>query len=207
MSAVVVLDFDGTLYKKNSFPLWVMYCLRRALRELRLPLLLRLISYLFLRKFFFLYGHNEFKEKINNIKYPQCWAKDFCSDLVVDYNEIVLSELKMLSCSCIMISTAAPECYARCIIPVDGFLLNYIICSENKDGVFMDNSGQKKMERTIAYIDEIGLSQSPLIFFTDNFIDSPLARISSRVFLCEPNDKDINRYRSEGIEFTVLRGG
>ncbi|WP_417277125.1 HAD family hydrolase [Castellaniella sp.] len=201
---IAVLDFDGTVYKGNSFPVWIKYCLRRSLRERRMIVLLEILFLIFMRKIIFIYDHVSFKKKINEICYPECWAKDFCSGLVCDYNSEVMRKVKELPCSHVIISTAAPECYAAHIVFEGDVPLSHIVSSGTTDGMFIDNFGFSKMERTVRYIKNAGLSGLSIAVFTDHHSDFPLAKLSDALFLCNPDKEDIDFYRSEGVEFTIL---
>ncbi|MGB7399884.1 HAD family hydrolase [Castellaniella sp.] len=201
---IAVLDFDGTVCRKNSFPVWIKYCLKRAVREGRWRLLLRLSFLIFMRKILFIYDHKAFKKKVNEINYPGQWATRFCSDLVPDYDANVLAKLRELPCSHIVISTAAPECYAACIAFSGDLPLSHIICSRVIEGVFVDNSGLSKMVQTFRYMKQAGLSGLPLAVFTDHYSDSPLAGLADELFLCNPRKIDVEHYLSEGMRFTIL---
>lgn len=202
---VVILDFDETLYKKNSFPGWIRYCLRRSLREYRVSLFITILFYVFMRKVMSVYDHVFFKKKINQILYPDSWAVDFCRTLVSDYDAVVVNEVKKLKSSCVIISTAAPACYADHIIVGDLFVVGQIVSSGPCDGGFSDNCGIEKKRRTLNCLRDLGRGEEELVLFTDHMSDAPLGQISKHVFLCNPRNEDLLHYSSQGIGFSVLR--
>lgn len=202
---VVVLDFDGTLYKNNSFPCWIRYCLRRSLVEWEFAIFMRIFFSLLLRKLIGIYTHSKFKEKINSIDYPKGWSDDFCESLVFDYNEGVVSRIKSISDYYLILSTAAPFCYAQKIRSDPSIKIDHIISSNSKDGLFFDNQGLMKRDITMEFIRDSGFSGISVLFLTDHHSDVYFAKESNEVVLCNPNDKALCTFLSEGVDFSVLR--
>lgn len=200
---VVVVDFDGTLFEGNSFPLWIYFCLKRSLRDLNFLILLRLLALLFGRKIFN-FSHYKFKRGIDRIAYPDCWALDFKKELSPKFSETVIKMVKGLQPCSLIISTAAPSCYAREFLQLPNLRFDYLISSTTVDGVFLDNCGERKRDNTLSLLKEFKLT-GRLLFFTDHQDDIPLAQVVDEVYLCDPSDEAFKKFHLAGVKFSLVR--
>lgn len=203
-SLVLVVDFDGTIYKGNSFPGWIIFCLRRSLVELRFRLLFRMALLLFLRKICRVISHEEFKHGINKISYPESWAYDFCCSLENGFDERVLRHISDFPLHPLVISTAAPWCYAKALVRCSRLKVISVISSAEVEGVFVNNYGPKKLEMTVDFLSRAGFSGMEIILFTDHHSDIHLARKSSITYLCNSDSKTLCLYKSNGVLVRVV---
>lgn len=205
-----LVDFDGTLVRVNSFPLWIKFCLRKSFLEFRYFLLAKIFFLLFLRKFFNLISHEVFKAKLDSFCYPPGWVHDFVSCLYEKNRvDLVLDRINQLGSDCdmVLITTAAPSCYAK---EISGFFyfnnINTKVVSSycSSDGVYFDNYRGNKLTRIREILDFDSISN--FVLFTDSPDDLHLAEISSTIFLCNPTDKSLEEFSGHNLKVEVLRG-
>lgn len=152
---VVCVDFDGTLIRTNSFPKWILFCLERSIKEMRLLLAVQLVTLLFLRKAMSSLSHVEFKKMINDLNYPEGWSEYFCKKLYKDYrSHAVFTKIKALDVDKVILTTAAPCCYAKSlaqVFTIKGARLE-VLCSHLKKQGFFDNYRENKKGLTLNHI-------------------------------------------------------
>lgn len=176
----IVSDFDGTIIKKNSFPMWIKFVLARSAKEGRLFLFFSVLWLTFLRKVFKVLSHASFKSKIDDIQYPKEYSSDFMLKLEQFIVPQVINKLKEYDTT-IIVSTAAPRCYACAISEL---LQQYSINASNvlsshqiKNGYF-DN--YKKNKTLIFDSNDWEIE----VFFTDSLDDVSMISLSRAFYYC-----------------------
>lgn len=200
---IACVDFDGTLIRGNSFPKWILFSLIHSLREGRLVFFLQLFSLLLLRKGVPLLSHVEFKKRVNNLNYSKNWADDFCKKLYKeDISLAVFTQLKKLDVDKVVVTTAAPCCYAKSLAKQFAFedVRFDILCSHLQEQDFYDNYREKKKAFTLNHIGD-----NEFILFTDHRDDITIARCAKEVFLCNPSPHNRDVYAEEGVQYNLIQ--
>jgi phosphoserine phosphatase len=202
---VWLFDLDGTLLEVNSFPLWVSQLLTGGLphltRPARLGLSLRCAAAIAERKVLRL-SHVRFKRRLQRL-WKSAAADD--SAAAAPLIERLLSHVRPSFKGLLadvaagrvdaLLTTAAAAEYALPLARQLGF--RHIIATpagglEHE----LDNVGEAKRDRTLAYLAARGWEHRTRIFFTDHCDDLPLIRECHAVVWLG-NDHDYGRVRGE----------
>ncbi len=200
---IACVDFDGTLIRSNSFPKWVLFSLKGSLKEGRLILFLQIFILLSLRKVIPLLSHVEFKKRINSLNYPKGWADAFCEKLYQENISLaVLTQIKKLGVEKVIVTTAAPCCYAKSLPVRFAFeKVNFdVLCSHLQDQCFYDNYRENKKELTLAHI-----GNNEFVLFTDHRDDIAIAKCAKDVFLCNPTHHNREIFDAENIQYDLIQ--
>ncbi|WAB92591.1 hypothetical protein OSS47_01005 [Pseudomonas citronellolis] len=195
---IVVTDLDGTLIECNSFPQWIIYCIYKSIHEKKHSILFKVSILLIRRKILRTISHRDFKISINKINYPTNWAAEFVKTLPL--SDRVIRKIIEHSPAYIIISTAAPECYAKHIINIPDLKVDKVICSGETLEGFIDNFKNHKKTQTINYIATLK-EDYKLIFFTDHYDDIPLSAVADINYLCLASEKTKATFKESGIKF------
>ncbi len=186
---VLVFDLDGTLLRRNSFPLWVLALLRGSpgspLRD-RMSLSWRVQCLLARRKLRRL-NHDGFLHALQ-----ACWADAISeSDALAGQLQTrlasqvrpnltsVLRSVANVQVDSVLATAAAAE-YAEPLGRMLGF--HHVLATPAWSGVGMPcNRGPCKRDRVLALLTTCGWATRPRIFFTDHMDDLPLMRVSAAV--------------------------
>lgn len=198
MEKIIVVDFDKTLVRVNSFPRWVMFLLRSSVRDNRFYFFIYIFLLLGARKVGII-SHLYFKKKLMALGYPKYWDINFSKtlgeyldqDLVVFINGI--SDGKK-----VIISSAAPVNYLNYF---DLDVLNNchaIQGSKIVEGVLLENIGIRKYEQLSSLFDCFEV----LYCFTDHYLDFPLLNKSRIKYLVNP---DVNTVRKVNFDMEEIR--
>jgi phosphoserine phosphatase len=175
---VLVFDLDGTILCCNSFPLWTLFLMTGRLRGVgarrRLLLSLRVLGLLVRRKIGRL-SHDEFQRCLQ--------AASVDLGLTSRFEAVLLRRVRgnMRSCLDLMVerrldtvlATAAAADYAEAFGRRLGF--RHVLATPSGRSVGEPpNSGVMKRQRVVAFLDDIGWCDRPLILFTDHIDDLPL---------------------------------
>ena len=130
---VLIVDFDGTYIRGNSFRMWVYHILKKTL-ILRFDIFLKVFFATFRRKVMKSLSHVEYKELIDSLAYPTCIIDDFFCLISEDVSSSVYKEIEKAKesgfFSTIILSTAAPSCYIEHFFNKDYFpLFSSVMCS------------------------------------------------------------------------------
>lgn len=198
MDKIAVVDFDKTLIKINSFPLWIIFVLLYSaiLFDFKWEYLKLLISRKLLRNI----SHNQFKKELLCIELSEDYALIFSKILNLFKNKKTISLIKDLANNrtTIIITSAAPETYLYA--SVRGFLesieTNYIIGAHVFDNVYSSNY---KEEKYINLLKKNILNCVDIIDYciTDSIDDKDLAMRSKKLYLVSPNKKSLREYSKE----------
>lgn len=202
MNQIICIDFDGTLIRGNSFPLWIKFVLKKSIRSGRFILFFYLGFILFLRKILGYLDHVSFKAKVDSINYPSSWAEEFCGDLFKQQlASEVMDKIHSLKASNFIVTTAAPACYAEAI--PRWFLFDQvsptILSSHFRGDYYYDNYRKNKAALTLGIVD------SNYILFTDHIDDFSLAEQADQVFLCNPSNSCLKSYQNSSVQFVLLK--
>lgn len=195
---IVVTDLDGTLIEFNTFPRWIIYCIYKSIHEKKYSILFRVSILLIRRKILRAISHRDFKISINKINYPINWATDFIKTLPL--SDRVIRKITEHAPAYVIISTAAPECYAKHLSDIPDLKVDKVICSSNTPEGFVDNFKNHKKTQTINYIATLK-EDYKLIFFTDHHDDIPLSAVADINYLCLPSEKTKAIFKEFGIKF------
>ncbi|MDH5979485.1 haloacid dehalogenase-like hydrolase [Vibrio splendidus] len=199
MQKIIVIDLDGTLIKKNSFPMWIFNLLKCSFFSFNLKVFLTVIFLLIKRKLNIL-SHKEFKFELMSLNYPLDFDKKFALILKEHVNEKVENCLKEMS-GTIVISTAAPKNYVRFFletldINVEYFHSSYI----DEFGLLFENLSENKV---VSFLNSFPNSDCD-IFFTDHSEDEPMINFSKKTYLVSPKNKTKEILKNNSSDIVIL---
>jgi phosphoserine phosphatase len=132
-------------------------------------------------------SHLDFKQAIDKIDYPANFPKEFSIYLQKYISYEVINKLKEYA-QPVIVSTAAPKCYAMFIgdlLRFNGVAVSLVLYSEVKNEDYFDNFKENK----VLYFKENDIDID--IFLTDHIDDMPMIKASKEIILC--NMKTENR--------------
>ena len=190
---MIVVDFDETLIKVNSFPLWVKYLMKVSIHSFNVRIFFK-VFYLSLKRKIRILSHREYKALLCLIEIPLRWQEEFALSMSMKVNIELLKRLRIKEK--IIVATAAPRVYAEklanCIF--DGKEI-VVIASEWRNDKFIDNVGLRKLQSIFELFPEEEIN----CFYTDHEDDLPTMCYSKEVFLVgdrllstDPSFKNIN---------------
>lgn len=194
----ILFDFDKTIVSVNSFPLWVKYLLYRGMRELNICMVLRIFKLLVSRKILNHITHQDFKLELMRLPISDAWNDEFALKLLKKVNHEVSAALNahVQRGDVVVVSSAAPDIYLVATIKhivIGGFDSIAIIgASLTEVGI---NENYKASKVSNLYVGRI-LHPGELIdvLYTDSWDDLPLAEISKKIFLINPDEKSLEMY-------------
>lgn len=200
---LIVCDFDKTIIKVNSFPLWIKFCLLNSIKYRNYSCLIKLMYLTGVRKIGLL-CHEDYKMKVCMLSPTNKWANEFVCSLRKHLNKKLLDRLHPhLENTDILISTAAPDVYAN-LIPLLFDKLSVqnikVHCSYINNGVLYNNYGMKKLDRLKAEFPESRV----VIFATDDVTDMPLSKISDITYLVNNDVGVINTFKESVSNLEVI---
>lgn len=201
----IVIDFDGTLIRKNSFPLWIKFVIKKSFFSIRGKTMVTLVWLLIQRKLLKRMGHIEFKEKVDALNVPSHWGLEFMQGLESSLSRVVFHYVnKDLDQSTrLIISTAAPECYAK-YIPEVFFSEQEVIClfsyGFDKKGYF--NNFQ---ENKLTSYKRVAQKGETFILFSDHSDDYELSKNAEKFYLCNPRKEHQVFFNERNVTFTLIR--
>lgn len=195
----IVFDFDKTLVRINTFPLWILFVL--VFSTLKFEFRYNLLILLIQRKISKRISHDEFKREILEIKLSDSYYKTFARIIKYFVNQKVYDLLvkEYQNHHMIIISSAAPEKYLKpCIKKIFPTFNNEIIVigASVSNGKFSNNY---KEEKYLNLLKEKYLLSGELVeeFYTDSIDDLPLALNSKKVILVSPTVTSLNKYKAQ----------
>jgi len=208
----VVVDFDGTFVKVNSFELFIKYLLFFSFLHVQFRLF-TFLSFEILKRKLRLESHGEMKMHIlwhlkNNETYNVLPA--FLTRLSSYINKNVLAiveERKQKGCV-IILSSAAPEYYLKPFVRQYANLFDFVLSTpvpnSDKDSLWSENICNTKFKRTISFLQNHNFSFS--IFLTDHYDDIPLLEIQkSKNILVNPSKYTLEKVKEKNIKFEILK--
>jgi phosphoserine phosphatase len=201
---VWLFDLDGTLLEVNSFPLWVSQLLAGELphlkRSARLYLSLRCAAALAERKLL-RQSHVRFKRRLQRLWKAAGADESAAAAPLVERLlrhvrpsfEALLADVAAGRVDALLTTAAAAE-YALPLARRLGFRDVIATPAGGRDDE-LDNVGEVKRDRTLAYLAARGWVNRPRIFFTDHGDDLPLIRVCDAVVWVGGDD-----------EYTSVRG-
>lgn len=207
MKQTVVVDLDGTLFCTNTFKHYIVYVSKMALMKLDVFLVLKLFLFVFLRKCRLITSHEQLKKKIlkNTIKYSdEVSMRKFVDKLMQFENKQVISMIERYRAKgyCTILSTAAPDCYAKIVA------YNYAFekcCSTNMNvnSEWRENVQEKKKENTLSCLSSINGVLSVMI--TDHYDDVPLLAMPKECnYVFSPTQKTKKKLEEMHIRYTII---
>jgi phosphoserine phosphatase len=195
----IICDFDGTLIKKNSFPMWVFYILKCSLRRGGVPTFLRFSSALFLRRLGMM-SVSQFKAFLMGRRYPREYDSCFVDSLKIHINPFVVERLNELD-GYLVLSSAAPIFYLEHVADNFGVKFDKVVGTHVYVGILVENYSENK----VLALQEVIDVADDVILFTDHYIDLPLMRVSDEVFLVNPRKKTVNKADREGVNYKIIK--
>lgn len=209
MKKAVVVDFDKTLVKVNSFELFYKELVRLSIRKYDLTLLLFLVFELVIRKAR-LITHAELKRRLLlflNRKNLSNFIGEFVDTLYKTVENRVLEvslEYKKKGYR-IYLSTAAPELYVIPFLSKLKFEFDEVICSPipNSSIEWKENLNENKKQNTLSLLASQG--DELAVILTDHKDDLPLLRINKeKNILVHPNESSLQAVKLENIPYELL---
>jgi len=196
---LVICDFDGTLIKAHSFPMWVFYIVKCSFRRGNLPVFLRFSSALFLRRLG-LISISRFKTFLMMQSYPREYDSCFVESLKVYINPLVFEKLNQID-GYVVLSSASPMSYLEHVADIFGVNFNQIVGSHVCDGVLVENYSENKVQA----LHEAIHFATKVVLFTDHHMDLPLMKVSDEIFLVNPSKRTIRKVDREGVNYKIIR--
>jgi phosphoserine phosphatase len=202
---MIVVDFDSTLIKVNSFPRWVLFNLTHSLLAGRFALFFKVALLLARRKIARRISHEEFKSGLLLLGLPDEWQHQFAGKLIASMRREIHADLVEYGNKGneVVLCSAAPQGYLESFAESAlGGLNNrvFAIGSRIVDGRLYNNSGADK----VLSLQDRFKGASVSVLYTNSCEDMPLAGIAEKVFLVDPSKKDLARYRRAFPEKAVL---
>ncbi|WP_254277652.1 HAD family hydrolase [Halomonas sp. 3H] len=197
---VVICDFDGTLLKKHSFPMWVFYIVRCSLRKGNLPVFFRFSTALALR-WAGVISSSQFKTLLMRKRYPVEYDTLFVESLKVHVNPLVVERLSKID-GCYVLSSASPLSYLEHVAEAFDIKFDKVLGSYVSEGVLFENYAENKV---LALHEMIDVADD-IVLFTDHHMDLPLMKLSDEVFLVNPSKKTRRKADFEGVRYMVIEG-
>lgn len=188
---VAVFDLDGTVLRVNSFPHWVLFLIAGRVPGLglrrRLLLSLR-CQWLLLRRKLLRTGHDELLCRLQHAwasaaaMKRQATLARFEAALQRRVRQNLASVLDLVGTERIdaVLATAAAADYAEGLGRRLGFR-HVLATLPNRRPGEPGNSGDRKRERVLEFLERQGWRNRPIVLFTDHTDDLPLMRDSSVV--------------------------
>jgi len=211
MKKAIVVDFDGTFVKVNSFELFAKYLVFFSISHINF----RLFAFLFLellKRKFRLESHEELKKHI------LFYLKNNCIDNVLStfliclksyVNDDVLNRLRKWKQEeyIIVLSSAAPEYYLKYFIQQYPDLFDYTLSTptpkSNQDLSWNENIREIKCKRTVTFLQINNLEFT--FFLTDHYDDIPLLKVhKSKNILISPSNYTIEKLTKNNVKFEIL---
>jgi phosphoserine phosphatase len=195
---MIVVDFDRTLIKVNSFPRWVFFILAQSLLSGRFPLFWRIAVLLAQRKILGRISHEDFKKRCMLSGFPDDWNRRFAGKCAAFLREELYSDIVdfIRTGDTVVLCSAAPQCYLE---PFAGIVFKefkdrvFIIGSKIVNGGLVNNFGMEKVNNLKAMFTAPAVS----MVFTNSYDDMPLAAIAEKTVLVGPGKKERERYLKE----------
>ncbi len=208
----IVIDFDGTFIKINSFELFVKYILLYSVTHFNLRIFIFLFIEVLKRKLR-LESHKEMKKNILYFldkKIDKKILSIFIIKLKNSVNNKVLEILKKKKEEgfIIILSSAAPEFYLNLFIQHFTHLFDFSLSTPTpksyRDLSWFENIGITKCEHTIKLLQKNNLNFS--IFMTDHYDDIPLLEIEKfKNIIVNPSEHTINKLQERNINYYILK--
>ncbi|MBB3330949.1 phosphoserine phosphatase [Halomonas campaniensis] len=196
----VICDFDGTLLKKHSFPMWVFYIVRCSFKKGDIPVFFRFSSALALR-WAGVISSSQFKTFLMRKSYPVEYDTLFVESLKVHVNPLVVERISEID-GYHVLSSASPLSYLEHVAEAFNVKFDKVLGSYVCGGVLFENYAENKvlaLHEVIDFADDV-------VLFTDHHMDLPLMKISDEVFLVNPSKKTLRKADFEGVRYRVIEG-
>jgi phosphoserine phosphatase len=214
---VLVFDLDGTLLTVNSFPIWVLFLGFGGVRGLsirvRLTVTRMVVRLLVLRKLGRM-DHETFLRHMQALWHfatagDEGAAAQRLGTLLLRYRRRNMAPvLKLVTDGTLdgVMATAAAEEYAQGLGRRLG-LPNVVATPGGRGSDEPSNTGERKRQRLLAWLEERGWSGRPLIFFNDHMADVPLMR-DSRIVCWFGSRRTLERAKraTPNVRFVACRG-
>lgn len=205
----VIVDFDGTLVKVNSFEKFFKQLFKYWIMNLKIGLSLYLLFLILIRKMRFI-EHSDLKRK--TLQYVQnkdlcIFIERFAQNLTSDINTNVVDIIQNYRNKgyAIHLCTAAPKLYIEKFVNFFSFKFDDIVCTDSprKEMDWKENLGEHKRETTNRLLQK--RSEKLEVLLTDSHDDIPLLKIQkSRNIIVRPSTKTIRILKKENIPFEMI---
>jgi|WetSurMetagenome_2_1015567.scaffolds.fasta_scaffold83277_2 phosphoserine phosphatase len=195
---MIVVDFDNTLIKVNSFPRWVFFTMTRSLLAGRFALFMRMAVLLARRKISRHISHKEFKSSLLLLGLPDKWQRQFARKLLFFMRGEIHSDIAgyIKKGNDVVLCSAAPQGYLEYFAGAAFEELKgqkgrvFAIGSGIVAGRLYDNSGADKVDSI-----KNRFNGAPVnVLYTNSCDDMPLAEMAEKVYLVGPSEKDLACY-------------
>ena len=197
-----VVDLDGTLVRRNTFPHWVAHLILSAAFSGRPRRCVSLLGLLVRRKLG-LIGHGHFKEEIARASSTDRERTRFAARMARYACPEVGAVLRRRD-GPILIATAAVGDYVPELVRLLGISPIALVTAGWDDQGFNDNRGTDKARRVRESIDGLPLQANSVVVFTDHVDDLPLVRECDAVFACNAEAETVRAFRRVCPDLTVL---
>jgi hypoxanthine phosphoribosyltransferase/phosphoserine phosphatase len=203
MTSIRVVDFDGTLVSKNTFPRWVLHLLFSSVTTFRLRRALYLTFLLILRKAARI-GHTDFKQRVASLGATEDEVRRFADRAARWANRPVVEELRGAA-GPLVVATAAIDKYVAPTLARLGLEPDVILASRFvDDGGYLDNSREIKADAVASTLSRLGLDDSRVVVFTDHVDDLALAALADEVVLCVSDQATVRQFGRLGPDLRLI---
>lgn len=209
MKKAVIVDFDQTFVKVNSFEMFYKEQVFYSLRNLRLIRFLFFLLNIVLRKARFI-SHSELKKRVlaylytkDNSEFMSSFIKKLDSCIALDV--LALCEDFKSKGFSVYLCTAAPSIYILPFLKSIPFRFDDVVCTPNytRGANWIENLSVHKKES----VENLLLQKNEYlsVLITDHKDDLPLLKVQkSRNILVRPSKKTLNELEMENVKFELL---
>ncbi|WKW45650.1 hypothetical protein P3875_07610 [Myroides sp. JBRI-B21084] len=190
---IIVVDLDGTLYKGNTFHVFVIYIFKQAIYNFNLFWFVYLVFWTKLR-FFKLISHKKWKyQLLKSCNNKEINTKYFVTCLDKNIEQYILNETNNYKIS--ILATAAPSLYAIEIAKKYNF--SYCVATEFTESYqnFKENIQEQKfinVQKLLQTLNNEGID----LMITDHLDDALLIKHAKKSWLINANEK-LKKYINE----------
>lgn len=209
MKKAVIVDFDLTLVKVNSFEMFYKEQVLYSLREMRLIRFLFFLVNIVLRKVKII-SHSELKKRVlgylyteDNSQFMSSFIKKLDSCIALDV--LALCEDFKSKGFSVYLCTAAPSIYILPFLKSIPFKFDDVVCTPNytRGANWTENLNVHKKESVESLLLQKNEYLSVLI--TDHRDDLPLLKLQkNRNILVRPSKKTLNALEKENVKFELI---
>lgn len=209
MQKAVIVDFDGTLVKINSFEKFFKQLFKYWIMNLKIGYSLYLLFLILIRKMK-LIEHAELKKR--TLQYVQnkdikIFIEQFSKKLISDVNANVVEIIQNYRNEgyAIHLCTAAPKLYIEKFTSYFSFKFDEIVCTDSptEEMDWKENLGEHKLYSTNILLHK--RSEKLMVLLTDSYDDIPLLKIHKlKNIIVNPSEKTIKLLKKENIPFELI---
>lgn len=200
----VVVDLDETLFKGNTFHIWLKFLLKEISHK-EFHIKIKLLFFIFLRLVRVI-SHYELKKQtliISNSQKNKIDLDKYLYLIDLKINKIILKKINnKLSNHVWILATAAPAIYSESIAQKYNF--DYCLSTSMEiNDEWVENIREIKLKNVKQLIRELKINTIDELY-TDHHDDIPLMKESKKIVLVNPTENSIKKIQKNEIIYSVI---